>query len=60
MARLLSEPEEKTAQCGSCKAKIGYMPEEVERHVIRDYSGVGDVHWRVKCPRLGCEGYAYV
>lgn len=46
--------------CEACSAVIGYMPEEVEEHNGRDYSGGPDGYKRVKCPREKCPGYGYV
>ncbi len=60
MAKIVSEPQPKRVDCGSCHATIEYLPEEVERHTTRDYTGTSDTEHRVKCPRSGCPGYGYV
>lgn len=60
MARILSEPPLKQVTCKSCKAIIGYLPEEVETYSGRDWTGGPDGYERVKCPRPGCIGHGYI
>lgn len=60
MAKILSEPELKKVKCESCRATIGYLPEEVEVHHGTDYSGSSEGWKRVKCPRENCPGYGYI
>ena len=60
MPRLLSPPKEKSVECDSCGAEIGYLPEEVEQRSGRDMSGGPDGFKRVKCPRPGCPGHGYI
>ncbi len=60
MARIIKGPKEKIVKCEECRAKIGYLPEDVESHHGKDYSGGPDGYERVKCPRSGCPGYGYI
>ena len=58
--RLVSEPVWKEATCKSCGAAVEYLPEHVETG-RRSLMGKEYEDWeRVKCPREGCEGYAYI
>ena len=59
MARLLTEPEEKTVKCRDCGATIAYLPEEVEKGT-RSVMYETESWERVKCPRKGCPGYGYI
>lgn len=60
MAEIIKPPKKKRVRCRECKAVIEYLPEEIERHDGRDYSGGPDGYERVKCPRPGCSGHGYV
>lgn len=56
MARIVEPPKPKHVQCGSCKATIEYLPEEVVYH-----SDADNMTWAtVKCPREGCPGQAFI
>ena len=60
MPRLVSPPEEKIVKCQECRAKIGYLPEEVEAG-RRSIMGREWENWkRVKCPRADCLGHGYI
>lgn len=60
MARIVEGPKPKRVECDECSAVIEYLPEEVQEHHGRDYSGGADGWKRVKCPRPGCPGFGYI
>lgn len=56
MAKIVKPPNPERFQCGSCKATIEYLPEEVEYHSDYDH-----MTWKtVKCPREDCRGHGYI
>jgi len=60
MATIVEGPQPRRVACRDCKAVIEYLPEEVERHDGRDWTGGPAGYERVKCPRQGCPGHGYV
>lgn len=59
MPWIIKEPPGHEAECKACRAVIGYLPEYVERGT-RTVMTETESYARVKCPRQGCPGYAYV
>jgi len=60
MAEILQGPVLKIVKCNNCSSIIGYLPEDIERHDGKDYTGGADGYERVKCPRPKCPGHGYI
>lgn len=60
MSKIVKPAKPKRAVCEDCRATIEYLPEEVQERHGRDYGGGPDGFKRVKCPRPGCKGFAYI
>ena len=63
MAWIVENAKPRFVNCDECRAKIAYLPEEVQRYSGRDISGGPSGYERVKCPRVKprrCPGYGYI